>query len=118
MSGTLTDVPTEKAITKGIRDLLTSLRLVFYKQHGSAYSLPGTPDFLLAYRGHFVGIEVKRPHSGSRLRPEQKRELDRINDSGGFAIVARDKQDVLRLFRHIDGLHEHVAGTAELQKGY
>ena len=97
-------VPTEKAITKRVRDYLKAQGVVFYKQHGSAFSQAGTPDFLCLYKGVFLGIEVKRPHPASRLRPEQDRELSRITAQGGVAIVARGHRVVAPVLNRIDSL--------------
>jgi hypothetical protein len=44
--------------------------------------------------GRLLGVEVKAPKG--RTSPEQVAFLERINQAGGVAFVARDLRDVLR----------------------
>lgn len=59
------------------------------------FGWPGCPDVLGQLNdGRLLGVEVKA--RGGRLRPEQTLFLERINQAGGVAFVARDLRDVLR----------------------
>lgn len=59
------------------------------------FGFTGCPDVLGQLRdGRLLGVEVKA--AKGRLRPEQSVFLERINQSGGVAFVARDCRDVHR----------------------
>lgn len=59
------------------------------------FGFVGCPDVLGMLRdGRLLGVEVKAPKG--KLRPEQAIFLERINDAGGVAFVARDCLDVIR----------------------
>lgn len=55
----------------------------------------GIPDILFILDGRGGGVEVKRP--GKQPTPHQQAELDAIGRAGGWAIVAHDVDDVIRL---------------------
>ena len=59
------------------------------------FGWPGCPDVLGQLKdGRFLGVEVKA--AKGRTSPEQTLFLERINQAGGVAFVARDLRDVLR----------------------
>lgn len=59
------------------------------------FGFTGCPDVLGQLRdGRLLGVEVKAPKG--RLRPEQTVFLERINQAGGVAFVARNCLDVHR----------------------
>jgi hypothetical protein len=51
----------------------------------------GTPDYLLCFRGRFIGIEMKNPTTYRRadhnLSPRQLRAHDHINAAGGSVVT-------------------------------
>ncbi len=57
----------------------------------------GTPDILVCLKGRFIGIEVKSPTG--RVSPKQAEVIAAINDSGGFAIVARSVFECREILR-------------------
>jgi penicillin-binding protein-related factor A (putative recombinase) len=54
---------------------------------------PGVSDILgVLPGGRFLAVEVKSP--AGRVSPHQQEFMDRINDAGGLAFVARSIEDV------------------------
>lgn len=91
---------TEGDITNSIRALLKTIDCFHWKQWQGAMSQPkGVADILgiltddKTGHGIFLAIEVKRP--GQKLRPDQEKFLQRINDAGGIGFVAYSVQDVI-----------------------
>lgn len=75
-----------------VKDAVTKI----LKEHNAYYFFPvtggfgrsGVPDIVACYRGWFIGIECK---AGNNEPTElQKRELKRIDDMGGFALVLNE----------------------------
>ena len=60
----------------------------------------GRPDIIACYRGKFLAIEVK--DKDGKLTPLQTYNLDKINKSGGFAIMVKDIESVNNLLNIID----------------
>jgi len=66
------------------------------KKHGVYYFFPvsggygksGVPDIVCCARGRFLAVECKA--NGGNPTALQARELERINDAGGIAVVVRD----------------------------
>lgn len=67
------------------------------KHFRTFHGLKGVSDILgVLPTGRFLAIEVKTPIG--KLTDDQERFIDRINDTGGFAFVARSIQDVEKIF--------------------
>ena len=98
----LNQVPTEKAVSERDKKLLKSRGAVFYKQHGSTYSVKGCPDFLCVYRGWFIAVETKRNHSSSKTTEDQDKQLERIAAAGGLAVVSRGNGLLAQVLNNID----------------
>lgn len=48
----------------------------------------GVPDLIVCYKGYFIGIEVKRPETKSRVSELQAYNLELIEQAEGHALVA------------------------------
>ncbi|MDT6519718.1 VRR-NUC domain-containing protein [Enterococcus faecium] len=83
----------EKKAENSIKKYLDKLGAYYLKVHGSMYQPAGTPDILVCVNGRFIGIEVKRPGGGT-VSALQKSKLNKIENAGGVAIVARSVEDV------------------------
>jgi hypothetical protein len=99
---------TETDITNSIRALLKTLDCFCWKQWQGPMSQPkGVSDIIgiltdeKTGHGIFLAIEVKRP--GQKLRPDQEKFLQRVNDAGGIGFKAESVQDVIDRL----GLQEH-----------
>ena len=64
--------------------------------------LPGTPDLLACYKGRFLGIEVKAPKKGVRVKGEQVAQGEAIQKSGGWWLVAWKVEQVEELLASVD----------------
>lgn len=62
----------------------------------------GIPDILACYKGKFIAVEVKTPRTINNTSKLQDYNLKKINDSGGYALVAWSIETVTELLEHID----------------
>lgn len=67
----------------------------------------GLPDVLAAYRGHFIGLEVKMPGKEHRVTPLQQQTLDSMKAAGGITAVVTTVGQVDRILDRIDRAYEH-----------
>ena len=87
----------EAMLTKSVRQLLTAAGIFHYKNFGGLGSPPGLPDITGCLKdGRGFWIELKAPRGV--VSPAQQAFIDRINQAGGCAFIARTLEDV------IDGL--------------
>ncbi len=82
----------EKAIVTKIIKWLRDRGGYVIKYHGGPYARVGAPDVIAAFKGRFVGIEVKRP--GGKTTKLQEINLQEIRNAGGIAFVATSVEDV------------------------
>lgn len=81
----------EKQFENKIKDFLNNLQNTwFFKHWAGAYSPKGIPDILACINGRFVGIEVKA--SKGKASPLQVRNVNLINEAGGYAIIVYPDQ--------------------------
>lgn len=91
----------EGRIGKRIRAYLEELGCFVVKIHGgdNPFQEAGLPDYLVCYRGYFIGLEVKQP--GEEPSKAQLAVGRRITNSlGAFATVS-SVEDVDRLLRRL-----------------
>ncbi len=62
------------------------------KIHASSYQLEGEPDIVGCFEGQFFAFELKQ----GNYQPTalQLYKIERINEAGGIAIVARSIEDI------------------------
>jgi hypothetical protein len=86
--------PTPEALlTRSVRQLLNAAGIFHWKNHGGLGSAPGLPDICGVYKGRAIAIELKAPRGV--LSPYQQTFIDRINEAGGLAFVAKDLDTVI-----------------------
>lgn len=90
--------PTPEALlTKSIRQLLSSVGIFHWKVWQGMGSVPGVPDIIGIgsgpLKGRMIGIEIKSQKGV--VSEYQKAFIDRINQAGGLAFVARSLDDVI-----------------------
>jgi Holliday junction resolvase len=86
--------PTPEAIlTRSVRQLLNAAGVFHWKNHGGLGSAPGLPDICAVHNGRMVAIELKAPRGV--VSPQQQQFIDRINEAGGLAFVARTIDEVI-----------------------
>ena len=86
--------PTPEALlTKSVRQLLNAAGIFHWKNHGGLGSAPGLPDICAVYKGRLVAIELKAPRGV--LSDYQQQFIDRINEAGGLAFMAKTLDTVI-----------------------
>lgn len=91
----------EQILTRSVRSLLRAAGIFHWKNHGGLGSAPGLPDICVIHCGHkdgtdkgrLVAIELKAPKG--IVSDNQQQFIDRINEAGGLAFVARDIETVI-----------------------
>ena len=94
--------PLEKSIVASISKALRARGAYVAKIHGSFYGSSGIPDLVCCYRGHFIGLEVKRP--GNKATPIQEAQMEGIRRAEGIAVVVTDVPSALDLLDSLDRL--------------
>jgi hypothetical protein len=79
----------EAKVKKQIRKILDELDAYYAMPIGSAYGNTGVPDFLVCYRGKFIGIEAKA--GKGKTTALQEHNLGKIMQAGGEALVVNEK---------------------------
>jgi hypothetical protein len=99
----------EGQVKNRIRALLKKHHAWYCTPSTHGYGRSGIPDFIVAHRGTFIGIEAKT--RGKEPTKLQRRELDGILKTGSWAIVVdEDKLDWL------DGLLDEITQAANRRK--
>lgn len=75
----------EAKVKASIKKMLAEYGCYVTMPIGGAYSNAGTPDFLVCYRGRFIGIEAKA--GKGKTTALQDLHLQKIRDAGGIALV-------------------------------
>jgi len=85
----------ESKVKSRIKLILEDLGCYFFMPIGGPYSRIGVPDFVGCLNGMFFSIEAKA--GKGKTTALQARELQRIKDAGGFAIVVNEENvDLLK----------------------
>jgi len=87
-----------KAKVKGI---LKSAKSYYAMPIGAGFGNAGVPDFLVCFDGCFIAIECKA--NGGKVTALQKKNLEEIEDCGGFSWVI-DETNVDQLASRLEGL--------------
>ena len=79
----------EGKVKAKVKKYLTEMGAYYAMPATGGYGLSGTPDFLVCYRGRFVGIECK----AGKNKPTalQVREIESIRHAGGVAVVVNEE---------------------------
>ena len=79
----------EAKVKQRIKDILKELECYSFSPIGGAYSSRGVPDIVGCLNGVFFGIEAKA--GKGKTTALQDRELQRIKDAGGIALVVNEE---------------------------
>ena len=93
----------ERAIKNSILKYLRGLRppvYVFPTTNYAGWGVTGAPDYIICYKGLFVGLEVKR--ADGVLSDVQRHNKSRIEASGGVMYVVRSVGDVRMALAEVD----------------
>lgn len=77
----------EGKVKKKIKDKLTKWGAYYFMPPANGYGRAGVPDFAVCYLGKYIAIEAK---AGTKTTPLQRREIRRIVEHGGAAIVVNN----------------------------
>lgn len=87
----------EVKVKNKVKSVLKNLGAYYVMPVTGGYGNSGAPDFLVCYKGRFIGIECK----AGRNKPTalQEKNLREIEDAGGSALVVNEENvvDVLLL---------------------
>jgi hypothetical protein len=79
----------EAKVKAQIKNILKDLQCYSFSPIGGAYSQNGVPDIVGCLHGIFFGIEAKA--GKGKTTALQDRELQRIKDAGGIALVVNEE---------------------------
>lgn len=78
----------ERRVKAAVSKILKQYNMYCFSPVTGGFGRSGVPDIVVCINGHFVGIECK---AGKNKPTElQKREMDRIQQAGGYAIVINE----------------------------
>jgi len=75
----------EGKVKKKIKTCIELIGAYYAMPMGTGYGNAGVPDFLICYKGRFIGIEAKA--NGGKPSALQLKNLDQIIEAGGLAFV-------------------------------
>jgi penicillin-binding protein-related factor A (putative recombinase) len=78
----------EGKVKISIKKILRNSGAYFSMPFTGGYGSSGTPDFLVCYKGKFIGIEAKT--RGNKPTQLQLKNLTEIEYAGGLAIVINE----------------------------
>lgn len=78
----------EGKVKKKVTDILKKHDVYYFFPATGGYGRSGVPDIVCCFHGRFLAIECKA--NGNNPTALQTREMDKINEAGGMAIVVRD----------------------------
>jgi len=78
----------EGKVKRSVRQVLDRLGAYYVMPVTGGYGTQGAPDFLVCFKGRFIGIETKA--GKGQLTELQKLNLSRLMDAGGVPIVVRE----------------------------
>ena len=83
----------EALLTRSVRSLLNAAQIFHWKVWQGLGSAPGVSDIIGIHKGRMIAIELKAPKGN--VSPAQQNFIDRINEAGGLAFVARTIDEVI-----------------------
>lgn len=78
----------EAKVKKQIRAILDGYGAYYAMPIGSGYGNSGVPDFLVCYKGWFIGIEAKAGKGTTTAL--QDLNLDKIKKAGGLTLIINE----------------------------
>lgn len=72
-----------------------------YRKKNSIHHIKGVSDILGIYKGRMLAVEVKS--AKGRLTEEQQDFLNKVNEEGGFGLMARSIDDVDQMLKLTKG---------------
>ena len=94
--GVKLEIDIQKEIEKYLDD-----RKIFHFRPGADATKSGLPDVVVCYKGRFLGLELKKPKTGS-AQGHQKLVRKAIKQSGGIAEFPRSIEAVEKILKRVD----------------
>jgi len=91
-------VTPERRVKNKVKAVLTHIKAYYAMPIGTGYGNAGVPDFLVCYKGIFIGIECKA--NGNKPTALQIKNLKDIEEAGGQVLVI-DESNVDQLLKLI-----------------
>ena len=91
----------EGIVKKKIKDILQAKGAYFTMPIGTGYGSAGVPDFVICYKGRFIGVEAKA--NGNKPTALQEKHMSAIRGQGGFTLVI-DETNIDALTRLLEQL--------------
>jgi hypothetical protein len=88
----------EGRVKADIKKYLASIGAWYCMPATGGYGKSGVPDFLVCWRGRFIGIEAKAPGKAGNVSTMQVTQLNEITAAGGFTLVCDDVSALVRFF--------------------
>ena len=89
----------EARCKRRVRDILDTNGVYHFMPFGAGAGRAGIPDIICCVNGFFLAIECKA--GKGKTTALQDRELSRIRDAGGNAIVVYDTDDDMRVLHAV-----------------
>lgn len=93
----------ESKVKAKVKKVLLEIGAYYAMPMGTGYGNAGVPDFLVCFRGRFVGIECKA--NGGKPTALQLKNLADIEAAGGFALII-DENNVAELRKLLESIHD------------
>lgn len=92
----------EAKVKAKVKKVLDERNAYYVMPVTSGFGNSGAPDFLVCYRGKFIGIECKAGRG--KVTALQQDNLDRIADNGGTTLVINESNidSLIEEFRKYD----------------
>jgi ABC-type phosphonate transport system ATPase subunit len=93
----------EAKVKKRVKEVLNALGAYYAMPATGGYGSSGVPDFLVCYKGRFIGIECKA--GKGKTTALQEKNLRLIQEAGGEAFVVNE-DNVTTLKSIMESLYE------------
>ena len=89
----------EGRVKNAVKKYLAELGAYWYMPMSNGMGRVGAPDFLVCWRGRFIGIETKAPGKRGNTTPNQEREIAAIRAANGVAVVIDDVEQLKEVMK-------------------
>lgn len=86
----------EKKVKAKIKKVLDKIGSYYFMPATGGYGASGVPDFIICYRGGFIGVEAKA-NGGKPTALQRKHLLDITTNRGRSFIIDENNVDMLEL---------------------
>lgn len=84
-----TNPQNERDVKDNVKLMCKQAGAYYAMPHGAGFGRQGIPDFLICYRGRFIGVETK--YGRNTPSANQKRELLDIESANGQSLVINER---------------------------